>query len=148
MSECFAVLEQLTVTPAFQKLFCCSGLSRYSPMKKVAKIAPMASQTKNPAQPKLLTRGRIVPGAAPESCIQRHQPSSKKSSKLMLSILGELVFKGWLISLPVPSFKDFCRNPSQGWLQLNSLWGFEVAKLGVLKVNASELLIYVAWCFI
>ena len=65
------------MTPAFQKLFWFSGLSRYSPMKKVAKMAPMASQTKNPAHPKLLTSGRIVPGVDPEPCSQRHKPSSK-----------------------------------------------------------------------
>ena len=44
----------LTWTPAFQKVCSASGLSRYSPMKKVAKVPAMASHTNTPQQPRRL----------------------------------------------------------------------------------------------
>ena len=47
-----------TWTPAFQNVLSSSGLSRYSPMKKVAKVPPIASHTRTPQQPR---RFRVEP---------------------------------------------------------------------------------------
>ena len=104
------------MTPAFQKLFWFSGLSRYSPMKKVAKMAPMASQTKNPAHPKLLTSGRIVPGEDPEPCSQRHQPSSKTQPNGAKKMIIVFFIYSWSMSLPVPSSETV----SHSWFQSKS----------------------------
>ena len=44
--------EFCTWTPAFQNDLSSSGLSRYSPMKKVAKVPAIASHTRTPQQPR------------------------------------------------------------------------------------------------
>ena len=52
----FAITQfLLTVTPAFHIDFCDSGLSRYSPIKKVANTAPIINQTNTPQQPSLFS---------------------------------------------------------------------------------------------
>ena len=43
-----------TCTPAFHKDFWSSGLSKYSPMKNVAKTAEIANQTNTPQHPSFL----------------------------------------------------------------------------------------------
>ena len=44
--------ECCTWTPAFQNDLSSSGLSRYSPMKNVAKVPAIASHTRTPQQPR------------------------------------------------------------------------------------------------
>ena len=50
--------ECCTWTPAFQNDLSSSCLSRYSPMKKVAKVPAIASHTRTPQQPR---RFRVEP---------------------------------------------------------------------------------------